>query len=152
MKKVLNYWKEFFTDLKIWYRYRKAAVKNEAFLNEKGLRVDWLGRIYTVVNLPEEVENNNIPMVQQGWVLGQLRPINEVLLKIGLADYSYPSIDAIEGSAAYLVVMWPEIDALNIWRFLANFAITAAIAVTVWLGIEVAAYFEVLELIKGLKK
>lgn len=152
MKKVLNYWKEFFTDLKIWYRYRKAAVKNEAFLNEKGLRVDWLGRIYTVVNLPEEVENNNIPMVQQGWVLGQLRPINEVLLKIGLADYSYPSINSIEGSAAYLVVMWPEIDALNIWRFLANLAVTAAIAAIVWLGFEAAAYFEVLELIKSFKK
>lgn len=151
MNRVLRFWGEFFTDLKIWWRYRKAAVKSTDFLVEKGLRVDWLGRIYTVINLPEEVESNGIPMVQQGWVLGQLKPINDVLLQIGLADYSYPSISSIDGSAAYLVVMWPELDALNIWRFLANLFVTVAVAGLIWLGVEAIMFFDVIGMIKNLK-
>ena len=41
--------------LKIWYKIRKIANENKTKLLEKGFRVDWIGRIYTVINLPEEV-------------------------------------------------------------------------------------------------
>lgn len=151
MNRVIKFWGEFFTDLRIWWKYRRAAIKSTAFLEENGLRVDWLGRIYTVINLPEEVQNNGIPMVQQGWVLGQLKPINSVLLQIGLADYSYPNIISIEGSASYLVVMWPELDALNIWRFLSNLFVTAIAVGLIWLGIEAAMFFDVIGMVKNLK-
>ena len=151
MNRVLRFWGEFFTDLRIWWKYRQAAIKSTSFLTEKGLRVDWLGRIYTVINLPEEVESNGIPMVQQGWVLGQLKPINDILLQIGLADYSYPSISSIDGSAAYLVVMWPELDSLNVWRILANLIVTSLFGVLIWLGIEAFMFFDVIGMVKSLK-
>ena len=123
MKRLFNYWQEFFIDLRIWWRYRKAARKAEELLMQNNMRVDWLGRIYTVINMPEEVLNNQ-EMVQQGWVIQQLKPLSEILMKIGLSDYAYPEINRVPSSASYLIVMYPEIDALNPWRMLWNFLIT----------------------------
>lgn len=150
MKKILAYWSEFFTELRVWRKYRKAAVESKQILEENGMRVDWLGRIYAVVNMPEEVQNN-MEVVQQGWVIGQLRPMNEVLFKIGLADYSYPSISKIPDSASFLVVMWPELDALEIWRFLANFFVTLGFIGFMWLGWTLIDYFGVIDAIKSFK-
>lgn len=123
MKRLFNYWQEFFVDLKIWWRYRKAARGSEELLVKNNMRVDWLGRIYTVINMPEEVVNNQ-EMVQQGWVISQLRPFSDVLMQIGLSDYAYPEITRVSGANSYLIVMYPEIDALNPWRMLWNFFIT----------------------------
>ena len=119
MKKIFEYWQEFFVDLNIWWRYRRTAIKSEELLLQNNMRVDWLGRIYTVVNMPEEVQTNQ-EMIQQGWVISQLKPMNDILLQIGLADYSYPTISRIPGSVSFLVIMWPEVDTLNPARFLGN--------------------------------
>jgi len=151
MVRILDYWKEFFIDLKIWWRFRKTAIRSEAFLNENGMRVDFLGRIYTVVNVPEEVENN-MPTVQQGWVIGQLKPMNEVLMKIGLADYAYPDISPIDGAASYLVVMYPEIDSLNLWRIISNIVALGIIGGLLWVAYFTINYFGLIDLVKDLKK
>lgn len=127
MKRLLNYWREFFVDLSIWRKFRKQARKQEDLLLKNGMRVDWLGRIYTVINMPEEVINNQ-ELVQQGWVIGQLKPFNDVLMSIGLADFAYPEISRVPSSNSYLIVMYPEIEALNPWRMLWNFSITAILS------------------------
>lgn len=151
MKKVLQYWSEFFTELRVWWKYRKVAIQSKQMLTENSMRVDWLGRIYGVVNMPEEVQNN-MEVVQQGWVIGQLRPMNEVLFKIGLADYSYPSISKIPESASFLVVMWPELDALELWRFLGNLLVTLGSVFAIWLGWTAIDYFGVIDWIKNFKR
>ena len=127
MKRLVKYWREFFEDFRIWRRFRKTARKQEDLLLQNGMRVDWLGRIYTVINMPEEVINNQ-ELVQQGWVIGQLKPFNEVLMSIGLADFAYPEISRVPSSNSYLIVMYPEIEALNPWRMLWNFSITAILS------------------------
>lgn len=110
---------ELYKDIKIWYKYAKVtrAKENQKRLNEKGLRVDMLGRLYTVVNIPDEMVNYpNIEM----WVMQQLSPFNEVLIELGIADYSYPEIQKIEAkdANAYLVVMYPELNNISPWRFI----------------------------------
>ena len=47
-------------EINIWRKVRAIAKENEKILNESGFRVDWIGRIYTVINLPEEVVNQPI--------------------------------------------------------------------------------------------
>jgi len=132
MKRLVNYWREFFIDFSIWRKFRKAVRGDEEFLLENGMRVDWLGRVYTVINMPEEVINNQ-EMVQQGWVLQQLKPFNEILMKVGVADYAYPEISKVPSANSYLIVMYPDIDALNPWRMLWNFTITGLIiSAIVW--------------------
>lgn len=149
MKRIINYWREFFVDFKIWRRYRKIARQNEDFLLQKGMRVDWLGRIYTVVNMPEEVINNQ-DMIQQGWVLQQLGPLNQALEAIGVNDYAYPEINKVPNAASYLIIMYPEIDTLNPWRILWNLLGLGVIATIFVVLFKVAANFGVIEFIKGL--
>jgi len=119
MKRIINYWREFFVDLKIWRKYRKIVRADQELLQQNRMRVDWLGRVYTIINMPEEVINNQ-EMIQQGWVIQQLGPLNEILMKLGVNDYAYPEISKVPNSNSYLIVMYPEIDTLNPWRMLWN--------------------------------
>ena len=115
----MRYFKKFFQELIIWRKFYKAAKQQEKFLNKHNLRVDNIGRIYTVVNIPEEVATNN-QYVKEAWVLQQLKPFNDVLLKVGLADYAVPELRQIKepGTNAFLVLLYPELNNLNIWKFL----------------------------------
>ena len=47
-------------EINIWRKVRAVAKENEKVLAAVGFRVDWVGRIYTVINLPEEVVNQPI--------------------------------------------------------------------------------------------
>jgi hypothetical protein len=147
MKKILNYWREFGIDFKIWRKYRKIARQNQDFLLEKGMRVDWLGRIYTVVNMPEEVITNQ-ETVQQGWVLQQLSPLNDALMNIGVNDYAYPEITKVPNSNSYLIVMYPEIDALNPFRIIWNLLGLGIIASIVYVLVSVLGHYGVVDMIK----
>jgi len=119
---------DLWNDIRIWYKYAKITKANRKKLEEKNLRVDWAGRIYTVVNVPEELKNYpNIEM----WVMQQLGPYNEVLLELGVADYSFPEVQRIEepGVDAYLVVMYPELNSISFWRIILEIA--------KWIGIVI---------------
>jgi hypothetical protein len=76
----------------MWWIFKNTAKENVKMLNEDhGLRVDWLGRIYGIVNLPEEVQSASLD-VQQAYVLQQITKYGDCMLKIGLADVVYPQI------------------------------------------------------------
>lgn len=118
--KILKFWWNFFKELRIFYVYRKATYSIKKELESINMRVDWLGRVYTVINLPEEMINQQ-DLVKQAWVLKQLREVNDVMLKYGLSDISYPEISPIKGENAYLLVIWPEYEYLTFFRILSNF-------------------------------
>jgi hypothetical protein len=102
-------------------------------LNEEHtLRVDWIGRIYGVVNLPEEVQTA-AGEVQQAYVLQQITKYGDVMLKIGLADVVYPEIEKVPGSSSYLVVLWPVFEDFNIWKILGNIIRTSIIGIGLYL-------------------
>ena len=149
MKRLFSYWQEFFMDFNIWRKYRNAVRGDEEFLRKSGMRVDWLGRVYTVINMPEEVINNQ-EMVQQGWVLQQLKPFNEILMKVGVADFAYPEITKVPNANSYLIVMYPEIDALNPWRMLWNFTVAGAIIIGLYNLVTFTISLDVVGLVKGL--
>ena len=116
---TFSYWSELVAEIRIWWIFRKAAKENTQKLNDGDLRVDWLGRIYGVVNMPEEVVTA-APQVQQAYVLQQINKWGPLTLEMGLADIIYPDINRIPNTNAYLVVMWPQYDALGFWYILGN--------------------------------
>jgi hypothetical protein len=146
----MKYFIKFYKEIRIWRKFYKAAKQSEGYLNENGLRVDWLGRIYTVVNIPEEIANNT-QMVKEGWVLQQLNPYNEILLKVGLADYAVPELRNINipNTNAFLILLYPELNHLSIWKLLWNIIKVVGI---IWLikilynviiaNVDVAGLFE----------
>lgn len=118
---TFSYWSELASEIRTWWIFRSAAREqvNLEKINAADLRVDWLGRIYGVVNMPEEVVGA-APQVQQAYVLQQINKWGPLTLEMGLADIIYPEINPIPGTASYLVVMWPQYDYLSFWYILGN--------------------------------
>ena len=124
--KTYTYWLDLASEIRIWWIFRSASKESTDRLNEENLRVDWLGRIYGVINMPEEVVGA-APQVQQAYVLQQINKWGPVTTEIGLSDVIYPEIERISGTSAYLVVMWPQYEALDIWSILGNIVKTTAV-------------------------
>ena len=123
-----TYWADLYREIRIWYIFRRTASDNTKMLNqEHSLRVDWIGRIYGVVNLPEEVQTA-AGEVQQAYVLQQITKYGEVMTKIGLADVVYPEIERVSGTSSYLVVLWPVFEDFNIWSIIGNVIRTSIIS------------------------
>ena len=77
-------------EINIWRKVRSIAKENRKDLNESGFRIDWVGRIYTVINLPEEVVNQ--PFSKEGYILMKLREYDKLFLNMGIADVIAPEI------------------------------------------------------------
>jgi hypothetical protein len=137
IKNVVAFWPNFFREFWLLYKYRKAVKSLQTELEEQGLRIDWLGRVYTVVNLPEEYKNQP-EMMQQSIVFKELKPTNDILMKYGLSDHAYPLIQKIDDNQAiaFLVVLYPETDYFNFWRFLWNTLFLYAFTKVVLLSIK----------------
>jgi hypothetical protein len=137
MKWFLNtfrYWSELASEIRIWWIFRSACREkaNLQKLNDQDLRVDWLGRIYGVINMPEEVVGA-APQVQQAYVLQQINKWGPVTTEMGLSDVIYPEIERITGTNAYLVIMWPQYDALGLWYILGNLIKSTAVGFGLYL-------------------
>ena len=110
------YISKLYKELRIWQKIRKVAKAEETALNEKGFRVDWIGRIYTVINLPEEVAT--APISQEGYVLMKLREHDKFLLDLGIADYVSPEFSKIDDSDSFLLVLSADREYFRLWPFL----------------------------------
>ncbi len=111
-----------YKELKLWWQIRKVAKSEEITLREKGFRVDWVGRIYTVINLPEEVAT--APISQEGYVLMKLREHDKFLLELGIADYVSPEFNKINDTDSFLLVLSADREYFKLWPFLKSMAKT----------------------------
>lgn len=119
IKNTFVYWVELTKDIRIWWIFRKTAKEYKDQLNKDfQLRVDWLGRIYGVVNLPEEVQTAS-GEIQQAYVLNKISGFGNYMLQIGLADMVYPQIQKVSPSA-YLIILWPVFDDLSLLPVIGN--------------------------------
>ena len=46
----------FFKELKVWRTIKKVCKENKQFLESVGLKYDWLGHIYTVINRDPDIK------------------------------------------------------------------------------------------------
>jgi len=73
---MFRYFKELYLEIKIWRRIKKIAKQSEKTLNDNNFRVDWVGRIYTVINLPEDMMERTD--LHEGYVFLQLKEYDKV--------------------------------------------------------------------------
>jgi len=137
IRNVLGFWPNFIRETRLLYKYNRAVKTIQPELEAEGLRIDWLGRVYTVVNLADEFKNQP-EMMQQSVVFKELKSTNDILMKYGLSDYAYPLIEKIHDDAAvaFLVVLYPETDYFNFWRFLWNALFLSALTKVILLSIN----------------
>lgn len=123
------YISKLYKELRVWQKIKRIAKMEEEILKEKGFRVDWVGRIYTVINLPEEVAT--APISQEGYVLMKLREHDQFLLKLGIADYVSPEFEKIEGTDSFLLVLSADREYFKLWPFLVSMAKTVGLLFTI---------------------
>lgn len=117
----MNYpFKTIIIDLKNYFFLRKTIKTNMKSIEwEKyRLRVDWIGRIYTVINLPPEVIHSpDAPEeIRPAYILEESRPLNEYLTKLNLQEILIPEIKPIPESISYLLLYRPYFQKLS-WKW-----------------------------------
>lgn len=137
-----TYWYNFFIEFTVWFRFQRLTKKSKKLLEESQLRVDWIGRVYGVVNVPDEVLGA-AEEIQQAYVLKQLGQYGESMKKIGVANEVYPQIQEIQGAGAYLVIFWPILDRLNIFSILGNILYAIIYSFAVYFIIRLFVFYNV---------
>jgi hypothetical protein len=115
----MNYpFKRVITDIRNYLFIKRTIKKNQGSIEwEKfKLRVDWVGRIYTVINLPPEViySPDSPEEIRPAYILEESRPLNEYLTKLNLQEVIMPKISPIPDSVSYLIVYSPYFQRFSI--------------------------------------
>ena len=124
---ILKFFKVY-KDIKVYRDYLnviKKEIGNSPIWTRKGMRIDWFGRIYTVVNIPPEVLfSTDLPKeARPSFVLNEIKPINEYFKSINIEEVITLWIDPIKGTneESYLVVyqyIFRELSWIWILRFI----------------------------------
>lgn len=114
-KKIIN-------DISNYRFILKTIKKNKETIewNKLNLRSDWIGRIYTVINLPPEViHSSDAPEeIRPAYILEESRPVNEYLTGLNLQEILLPEITPIENSISYLIIYKPYFRKLTLKWFI----------------------------------
>jgi hypothetical protein len=74
----------FFKELKVWRTIRKVCKENEWFLESAGLKYDWVGHIYTVINRDPSIQLGSDE--DRYLLMRELNDIQKVLVKLNIID------------------------------------------------------------------
>jgi hypothetical protein len=132
---VIKYWFFFIKELFLLFKCYRAVKSIEKELYEQGLRVDWIGRVYAVINLEGE-EANQPELLQQSIVIQSLNPISQILVKYGLSDIMFPDIRRVEGTDSYLVILYPETDYVDPGAVITSILVTGGYITSVWAAVK----------------
>jgi len=119
---VLKWPTEIYEDIRQWLLVRKALKEPETIDKfnkfKYELRTDKIGRIYTVINVPEELWPYEKKGMVWPWMVEQLRELDTLLLELQLSELVYPVVEPIEGAPSYLVVLTPSTESFTLIKFL----------------------------------
>ena len=74
----------FFKELKVWRTIRKVCKENKQFLENAGLKCDWLGHIYTVINRDPNIQLGSDE--DRLLLMKELSNIQNTLVKLNIID------------------------------------------------------------------
>ena len=87
---------KFFKELKVWRIIRKVCKENEQFLENAGLKYDWLGHIYTVINRDPNIRLGSDE--DRLLLMKELNDIQNTLIKLNIIDLLAYELLPIESS------------------------------------------------------
>ena len=107
-------------DIRNYFFLRKVIKKemmDSPLWTKNNLRVDWIGRVYTVVNLPPEVTMApDLPKeLWPAYLIDQSKGLNEYLTSLNLHEIIMPEYREIPESTSYLLVYYPYFRSLTKW-------------------------------------
>jgi hypothetical protein len=147
--------KRVITDIGNYFFIRRTIKNNMGSIEwEKfKLRVDWVGRIYTVINLPPEViySPDTPEEIRPAYIIEESKPLNEYLTKLGFSEVILPQITPIPKSVSYLITYTPAFQRLSfrwiIYRILLILLVTYLqhkFGLLSWIGDLIKSLFDVI--------
>tara|TARA_R110000765_G_scaffold136168_1_gene235283 strand:+ start:58 stop:585 length:528 start_codon:yes stop_codon:yes gene_type:complete len=117
--------KSTYQELKDWYIMKnvckEVGIQQMFKKNDPEIRYDKLYRLYTVINIPEELYDKQHEQARQTFLIDQLRKIDEFTVSLGISEILYPEyniITDVPDSFAYLLTLETDKESLTIWKFL----------------------------------
>jgi hypothetical protein len=86
----------FFKELKVWKTIRKVCRENKQVLENSGLKFDWLGHIYTVINRDPNIQLGSDE--DRYLLMKELNIIQNVLVKLNIVDLLAYELIPLESS------------------------------------------------------
>ena len=124
-------------DIKSYFIVRSILSKQKKTVdfNKFGLRVDWVNRVYTVIN-PSEEDKGDSPEVLRIKAQNKMLPIHRYMDKVGLSEFVSVSVEQIPDtedptklSDSYLLVYYPMFRVITLWRIVIT---TVILSVATW--------------------
>lgn len=118
----ISAWRKF----KLYLQYRRNLVSNKSLLENSGLRIDRVKRIYTVVNIPESLfddvygmKTSDINRVSQSYITDKVREISKILNGIQLTElYKLYETKKVDRYSYLLVIGFSLFDTKKLADFL----------------------------------
>ena len=140
--------KNFFNELKAWHIVRKEYRKNKWLFDKFGIKKDWGGKLYKVINRDPEIELGSGE--DEVYLRKELSEISAVLIKCNIYDilaYELKPLDNVtvkedgteEFENGYLVVLTPawnlDKQYVTFWSILFVILLFIGIGVGLYYGI-----------------
>lgn len=122
--------RNFFIDVRNFLYMRKVIAKNigTADWDRFNLKVDWVGRIYTVFN-PAPADKGDDAETLEIKLGERMIPCHKYIDTIGLSEVVGVSGEKIPNSNSYLVVYYPMFKYITSWRMFINAVYIALIII-----------------------
>ena len=107
-----------YRDVRLWNFLRNLKKKHEKTVDwsRYNLRMDWVGRIYTVLNPELPSDSGDTKEVLKLKYTERIRPINIYLNSLGVGPYVTFAWDEIPESDSYLIAYIPMYEILTFGR------------------------------------
>jgi hypothetical protein len=87
---------KFFRELKVWRTIRKVCKENQQFFEKVGLKYDWLGHIYTVINRDPNIKLGSDE--DRALLIRELNDIQKSLVALNIIDLLAYELIPLESS------------------------------------------------------
>lgn len=149
----MSWLKNFFNELKAWHIVRKEYRKNKWLFDKFGIKKDWGGKLYKVINRDPEIKLGSGE--DEVYLRKELSEISAILIKCNIYDilaYELKPLDNVtvkedgteEFENGYLVVLTP---AWNLDRQYVTFW-SILFVILLFIGIGVGLYYGIPYLIQ----
>lgn len=126
----------YFREILNYFYIRKIIKKekNTETWNVLNLRSDWIGRIYTVINLRKEDlgEQDEVKRFRLGEMM---KPINSYLRSLYLHEIIYPAIEQLS-EQSYLIVYSPLFNKFTLLRTIKYIIVITVIILGMIFGLQ----------------
>jgi hypothetical protein len=129
-----------FRKIKLYLQYSQIVSSNKVALGEANIRVDMVDRLYTVVNVPEELfegvydtRKSDIARISQSYITEYLKNTRRMLDSMGLSEL-YKTYDTrkVDKYSFLIVIGFSLLDTRKVANYLIAFSVLSAVIGLLW--------------------